>query len=136
MLNALLLGWALTLPARSFDTGVLISFGVDPATIRQRADTKMTTVEAIVTLQQPSPAFFVLTIRSHDADQISFASIVFRKGDIRGTSEGVVHWKAVQRDARVRLSAYNSDSPDQQLTFTVTLKPLPAPDADDGQPEG
>jgi hypothetical protein len=136
MLNALLLGWALVLPALAFETGVPISFGVDPATIRQRADTKIAKVEAIVTLQEPSPAFFVLTIRSHDADQISFASIIFRKGDLRGTSEGVVHWKAVSRDARVRLSAYNADLPDTQLTFTVTLKPLPAPDADDGQPGG
>jgi hypothetical protein len=130
-----LLGLVFMLPAMAFETGALLSFGVEPATIRQRAETQTAKVQAVVKLQEPSPAFFILKIRSQDADQISFPSIVFRKGDVRGTSDGVVYWKAVKREARVRLSAYNTDAPDQQLSFTVTLKPVPPPDSTADQPQ-
>ena len=44
-----------------------------------------------------------------------------------------MHWKAVTRHGtRVRLAAYNADSPEMQLSFTVTLKPEPAPEAGEG----
>lgn len=117
-------------PAAAFETGIPLSFGIDPATVRQREGTDTSKVEATVTLKSPSPAFFICQIRSYDADQISFPTIIFRKGDVKGKSEGVVHWKAVTRLARVRLAAYNADSPEMQLSFTVTLKPVPAPEVD------
>jgi hypothetical protein len=123
------------LPAVAFETGVPLSFGIDPATVRQRADSDKSKVEATVILKSPSPAFFICQIRSYNADQISFPTIIFRKGDTKGKSDGIVHWKAVTRVARVRLAAYNADSPEMQLSFTVTLKPLPAPEVDEDQPD-
>jgi hypothetical protein len=136
---AVLLVLAGMLPAIAFETGIPLSFGIDPATIRQRSGSDMSKVEATVILKAPSPAFFICQIRSYKADQISFPTIIFRKGDLKGKSEGTVHWKAIPRDARVRLAAFNADSPEMQLSFTVTLKPepppeTPAPDADQAQP--
>jgi hypothetical protein len=114
------------LPAFAFSTGQPLSFSIDPATVRQReADTSP--VEALIVLKEPSPTFFICQIRSFDKDKISFPNVIFRKGDLKGKSEGLVHWKFVLTDCRVRISVFNVDAPDQQLSFTVTLKPASAP---------
>jgi hypothetical protein len=134
ILLAILLVLGGVLPAVAFETGEPLSFGIDPATVRQRSGSDTSKVEATVTLKSPSPAFFICQIRSDNADQISFPTIIFRKGDLKGKSEGIVRWKAVTRLARVRLAAYNADSPEMQLSFTVTLKPEPAPDTGEDQP--
>ena len=121
-----------SLPASAFSTGVPASFTVEPATIRQR-DRDTSQVQALVKLSEPSPTFFVCQIRSYDSDKIAFSTIIFKKGDIQGKSQGIVHWKAVYKDCRVRLSAFNTDAPDQQLSFTVALKPAPPEQTTGGQ---
>jgi hypothetical protein len=122
--RAFALIWLFSLPASAFSTGVPVAFTVDPATIRER-DRDTSEVQALVTLSEPSPTFFVCRIRSFDSDKIAFSTIIFKKGDIQGKSRGIVHWKAVYKDCRVRLSAFNTDAPDRQLSFTVALKPAP-----------
>jgi hypothetical protein len=124
--------WLGSLPAPAFSTGLPVSFTVDPATIRQR-DRDTSEVQALVKLSEPSPTFFVCQIRSFDSDKIAFSTIIFKKGDTQGKSVGTVHWKAVYKDCRVRLSAFNTDAPDQQLSFTVALKPAPPEQTTGGQ---
>jgi hypothetical protein len=116
--------WLFSPPASAFSTGAPVTFTVDPATIRQR-DRDTSQVQALVTLSEPSPTFFICRIRSYDPDKIGFSTIIFKKGDIQGKGVGTVHWKAVYKDCRVRLSAFNTDAPDRQLSFTVALKPVP-----------
>jgi hypothetical protein len=106
----------------ALSTGVPVLFTIDPATIRQR-DKETTEVAVAVTLQTPSPSFFVCEIRSMDKNKINFTNIVFRKGDTQGKSQGLVRWKTVRTDCRVRVCAFSVDAPDQQLWFTVALKP-------------
>jgi hypothetical protein len=121
-------------PAPASQTGTLASFTVDPATSRERNE-ETSRVEATVTLTTPSPAFFVCEIRSEDSRKVTFENIIFKKGDLKGKGEGVVHWKTVLKDSRVRVSAFNTDAPDQQISFTVILKPAsPDPETDPAAP--
>lgn len=106
-------------------TGVPAAFSIEPATLRQ-GDKDVTTVLATVTLQSPSPAFFVCALRSADKQKIDFATIIFRKGQTTGEAPGYVHWHSILKDVRVRVTAYSTDAPDRQLAFTVLLKPKPA----------
>ena len=110
-------------PLLGFATGTPLSLKIDPATIRQKSEKMTSTTLATVLLNEPSPAFFVCVIRSESEAKISFPTIIFRKGDLKGTSEGNVQWKAILHVSRVRISAYNADAPDRKLTFTVTLIP-------------
>jgi hypothetical protein len=112
---------------RGFATGTPLSLTIDPATIRQKSEKMTSTTLATVLLQEPSPDFFICILRSDDKEKIVFPTIVFRKGDTKGSSEGRVQWKAVLRECRVRISAYNAESPDRKMTFTVTLIPAPEP---------
>lgn len=109
--------------AWGFATGNPLSLAIDPATVRQKSQKTTSTTLATVLLKEPSPAFFVCVIRSDNEAKITFPTIVFRKGDMKGTSEGKVQWKAILHVSRVRISAYNADAPDRKLTFTVTLVP-------------
>jgi hypothetical protein len=109
--------------ARGFATGNPLSLTIDPATVRQKSEKTTSTTLATVLLKEPSPAFFVCVIRSDSEAKITFPTIIFRKGDVKGTSEGQVEWKAILHVSRVRISAYNADAPDRKLTYTVTLIP-------------
>jgi len=110
-------------PAWGFTFGDPLSLAIDPATVRQKSQKTTSVALATVLLKEPSPDFFVCVIRSASEAKISFRTIVFRKGDTKGTSEGTVQWKAIHRVSRVRISAYNAEAPDRKLTFTVTLVP-------------
>jgi hypothetical protein len=116
------------LNASGFSTGVPSQFAIDPATVRQQ-DKDETSVKATVRLRVPSPTFFVCQIRSSDKDKVSFANIIFAKGQLSGKAEGLVHWSAVKTDCRVKVSAFSVDAPDGQLWFTISLKT-----ADDDEP--
>lgn len=106
-------------------TGIPASFVIDPGTVRQRAR-ETTPLAATVTLESPSPAFFVCELRSAEPRKVSFASIIFRKGDLTGHAQGFVYWKAIRKDTRVRVTAFSTDAPDRQLSFTVLLRPRQA----------
>jgi len=114
-------------PVRGFATGTPLSLAIDPATVRQTSEKATSTTRATVLLQEPSPDFFICVLRSDDKKKIVFPTIIFRKGDTKGSSEGLVQWKAVLRECRIRISAYNAESPDRKLTFTVTLIPVQEP---------
>src|SRR5579871_5357160 len=81
--------------ARSFATGTPLSLQVEPATVRQQEHSRTVKVIATVVLQDPAPHVFVCRLRSQEAAKISFPTIIFHPGDVRATSEGVVHWKSV-----------------------------------------
>ena len=125
-----MVGVLLVLTARvtGFPTGELLALKVDPATIRQGSEKKVTKVHATVLLKEAAPQLFICKIRSEDGSKIGFSTIIFHKGDYKATSEGsVVVWKNVEVEKRIRLTAYNADAPDRQLSFTVTLIPTIEP---------
>jgi hypothetical protein len=105
----------------AFSTGTPSQFSVAPATVRQRAEAT-TSVVATVVLKTPSPGFFICQVRSSDPDKLTFSTIIFKKGDREGKSAGTVKWSNVDRDCRVKVSAFSVDAPDIQLSFTVELK--------------
>jgi len=111
-------------PGAAFSTGDPLAFTVDPATVRQKSGQEFTRVTARVMLKDPSPDYFICTIRSGDENKINFPGIIFRKGDRKGTVVGTVHWKLVRREVRVRLTVCNAEAPDRRLTFTVALIPV------------
>jgi hypothetical protein len=120
-LRALAAAWLLLLPASAFSTGVPDRFSVEPATVRQRTgDTDA--VVATVVLKSPSPGVFICQLRTSDPDKVTFPTIIFKKGDREGKSEGQVHWAQVDHDCTVKVSAFSVDAPDVQVSFTVTLK--------------
>jgi hypothetical protein len=110
-------------PAFAYRAGEPLTLVVDPATIRQKSDEATSQVHAIVRLKEPSPAFFICEVRSQDGGKMAFSSIIFAKGQIEGTGKGVVQWKGVLRQTRLRITAYNVDVPDPRLSTTVTLIP-------------
>jgi hypothetical protein len=118
-LGSILLGQGVGL---AMSTGIPVTFTIDPATIRQ-GEKDTTPVEATVVLQSPSPTFFICELRSADTGKISFPNIIFKKGDTQEEAKGLVNWKSISKEVRVRILAYSSDAPDRQLSFTVVLKP-------------
>jgi hypothetical protein len=128
-IGVLIIGSESSAPA--FPSGEPLAFVVDPATARQKNDQATMKVRAIVKLKEPSPAFFICQLHSQDAAKMAFPAIIFAKGDVKGTSDGLVHWKAVRAETRLHITAYNADAPDLRLSFTVTLIPVteaPPPD--------
>jgi hypothetical protein len=134
VLVALATTWLSGGNASAIATGVPASFTLDPATARQR-DKDVSQVVATVTLESPAPTFFVCELRSADSRKVSFSSIIFRKGDTTEQGQGVVHWKFILKDARVRITAYSTDAPDRQLSFTLALKPKLAEETDTTEPQ-
>ena len=118
---------ALTAQAAAFPTGELLALKVEPATIRQGSEKKVTKVHATVLLKEAAPMVFICKIRSEDGSKLAFSTIIFPKGAYKETSEGSVTWKNVAVEKRIRLTAYNADAPDRQLSFTVTLIPTIEP---------
>jgi hypothetical protein len=117
-------------PALAFPAGKPLTLIVDPATVRQKSDQATARVHAIVRLKEPSPAIFICQVRSQDGAKMTFSTIIFAKGEVEGTGDGIVHWKAVLRETRLRVTAYNIDAPDPRLSFTVTLIPNMEPTPD------
>jgi hypothetical protein len=109
------------LPSYAFSTGVPTQFTVDPASVRE-LEKDESTVTATVTLQSPSPTYFVCQIRSSDRQKLSFTNIIFKKGQVEGTAPGTVHWLQVLKDTAVKVSAFSVDAPGNKLWFTVSLK--------------
>jgi hypothetical protein len=102
-------------------TGIPLRFEIDPATIRQQ-EADETSVLATVVLKVPSPGVFVCQIRSGDKNKVTFTDIVFRKGQLKGTAPGIVHWQRILNDCEVKVSAFSVDAPGEKLWFTVALK--------------
>ena len=115
------LGCLSCLEAPALSTGIPVQFNVDPATVRQREKNE-TPVIATVILKVPSPTFFACQIRSSDKDKISFSDIIFKKGQIKGTATGIVHWGQILRNCDVKISAFSVDAPEEKLWFTLALK--------------
>jgi hypothetical protein len=109
------------LNAAALSTGIPLRFEIDPATIRRQAENE-TFVLATVVLKVPSPNVFVCQIRSGDKNKVTFTDIVFRKGQLKGTASGIVHWQRVPDECEVKVSAFSVDAPGEKLWFTVTLK--------------
>jgi hypothetical protein len=109
-------------------TGIPASFTIDPATVRQK-DKDTSKVTATVILESPSPSVFICELRSAEPRKVSFGTLVFKKGDLQEVGTGLVHWKTIFKEARVRVTAFSVDAPDRQISFTVVLKPK-APEED------
>jgi hypothetical protein len=107
---------------RAFSTGIPNKFTVDPATVRQKNEAT-TPIIATVLLKSPSPEFFVCQVRSSEPEMVTFPTIIFKKGDLKGMSEGAVHWSAVTKDATVKVTAFSVEAPDLRISFTISLKP-------------
>ena len=121
--------------AQAFSTGIPLKFSIDPATVRQR-DKDETPLQATVFLKAPSPTFFVCQIRSSHNSGVTFANIVFKKGQTQGTSTGTVHWPGILKDSTVKVSAFSVDSPGEKLWFTISLKTKSGADTVDGREAG
>jgi len=105
----------------ALSTGIPGTFNIDPVTVRQKEKSE-TPVLATVILKAPSPSFFVCQIRSTDRNKVSFANIVFKKGQLQGTAQGTVHWQSILKDCEVRISAFSIDAPEEKLWSAVVLK--------------
>jgi hypothetical protein len=127
-----LLGFLPILNASAFSTGIPLKFSIDPATIRQQ-DKDESEVLATVILTVPSPTYFICQIRSSDRNGVTFNDIVFKKGQIQGTSSGIIHWQRILKDGDVKVSAFSVDAPGEKLWFTITLKTKDENEPEDGQ---
>jgi hypothetical protein len=120
LLTALLMAGGM-LSTLAATTGVPLELKVTPGTVRA-GDKNASTVSAVVTLAAPSPTFFVCNLRSSDPGQLSFDTIVFRRGQVRGQTVGVVHWRSVRKDCAIKVGAFSIDDPNVEVWFTVNLK--------------
>jgi hypothetical protein len=109
------------LNAQALSTGIPLQFSIDPGTVRQ-TEKDETPVTATVILKEPSSNIFVCRIRSGDKNKITFANIVFKKGQSKGTATGIVHWFRIVKNCEVKVSAFNVDTPGEKLWFTIALK--------------
>ena len=114
----LLLG---TGPAAAEKNTVPLQLTVDPATIREGADDKVT-LKTVVTLQSPSPRFFICQVRSEDRNLISCTDIIFRKGDTVQTGSASFSWSNITADCEIKIAAFNIETPDTISWFTVSLR--------------
>jgi len=118
----MVLGFLSMLNASAFSTGIPIKFTVDPATVRQ-GEKQVSSIMAHVTLQAPSPTYFICQIRSSDKDDlVTFDNIIFKKGQTEGMSSGRVHWQRIPVDCQIKISAFSVDAPEGKLWFTISLK--------------
>lgn len=109
-----------SIPGRAGGVGVPVSLSIDPATITQ-GDERRTVVKTTVTLEAPSPNYFICEVRSQDRQKLECTSIIFKKGDTEGTGTATVYWPNVEVDATVKVTAFNVDTPDTVVSFTVNL---------------
>jgi hypothetical protein len=107
--------------APALSTGIPLQFNIDPATVRQREKDE-TAVLATIVLKVPSPSFFVCQIRSGDKNKVTFTDIVFKKGQLKGTAQGIIHWQRIMKDCEVKVSAFSVDAPGEKLWFTLAIK--------------
>jgi hypothetical protein len=118
--------------ASAFSTGIPLKFSIDPATVRQQEKDKSEVIATVI-LTAPSPAYFICQIRSGDRNGVTFNDIVFKKGQIQGTSSGIIHWQRILKDCDVKVSAFSVDAPGEKLWFTITLKTKDENKPADGQ---
>jgi hypothetical protein len=121
--SALLLALVL-LPAglvHADHVGVPISLTVAPASVKQGDDAE-TLLKTTVTLQGPSPEYFICEIRSDQRGKVTCSDIIFKKGDTQGIGNAVVHWSQVVADDQVKITARNVETPDVVVSFTVNLQ--------------
>jgi hypothetical protein len=101
--------------------GVPISLSVNPASIKQGDDAE-TLLKTVVTLQGPSPDYFICEVRSDERGKISCSDIIFKKGDTSGVGIATVHWSQIEGDDQIKVTARNVEAPDVVVSFTVNLQ--------------
>jgi hypothetical protein len=101
--------------------GVPISLSVDPASVKQGDDAE-TVLKTLVTLQGPSPDYFICEVRSDERGKITCSDIIFKKGDTDGVGIATVHWSQVEGDDQIKITARNVETPDVVVSFTVNLQ--------------
>jgi hypothetical protein len=113
------------LPAQAVPAdGVLVGLSAEPSTIKQ-GDALKTTIKTKVTLQAPSPNYFICEVRSPKR-ALACTSLVFKKGDTEATGTGAIDWTRVLLDTTVKISAFNVNTPQKTIYFTIKLQPKPA----------
>jgi len=111
-----------TLTHAGADTvAVPISLSIDPAVVLQ-GDDQRTVLKTTVTLQAPSPGYFICEVRSKEKRKLECTSIIFKKGDTEGQGVATIYWDNVKTDSTVKVSAFNVDTPDTVVSFTVKLQ--------------
>jgi hypothetical protein len=108
-------------PLRAGSVGVPVTLSVDPASVKQ-GDDAQSILKVIVTLQGPSPDYFICAVRSEDKRKISCSDIIFKKGDLNGVSVATVNWSQIDSDSRIEITARNVEAPDVVVSFTVNLQ--------------
>jgi hypothetical protein len=108
-------------PVHGGEVGVPISLTVDPASIKQGDDSE-TFLKTIVTLQGPSPEYFICEVRSEDKRKIACSDIIIKKGDTGGVGIATVKWSEIEADGPIKITARNVETPDVVVSFTVTLQ--------------
>jgi hypothetical protein len=116
----LALGLIIAFPAAAAPSGVVAGLSIEPATVQQ-GDPDTTVVLTRVTLQAPSPDFFICQVRSDNHD-VTCSSIIFKKGDTEATGKATINWANLQTDTQVILSAFNIESPDKEASATLRLQ--------------
>ena len=101
--------------------GVPISLSVNPGTVKQGDDGE-TVLKTVVTLQGPSPEYFVCEVRCDERGKISCSDIIFKKGDTQGIGIATVHWPEIEDDDQVKVTARNVEAPEVIVSFTVNLQ--------------
>jgi hypothetical protein len=101
--------------------GVPVALSVDPASVKQ-GDESQTILKTVVTLQAPSPEFFVCEVRSEDKRKIACNDIIFKKGDTEGIGTATVNWSQIEADGSITISARNVETPDVVVSFSVNLQ--------------
>jgi hypothetical protein len=101
--------------------GVPVTLSVDPGSIKQGDDLD-SILKTVVTLQAPSPEYFVCEVRSENKSKISCSSIIFKKGDTEGVGLATVHWAQIGSDTRIVLTARNVETPDVIVSCNVDLQ--------------
>ncbi len=118
---ALVALFMLTLMQAQAATGVPISLAIEPGTVKQGDDGR-TYLKTTVTLQAPSPTYFICEVRSQDKHKLECSTIIFKKGDLQGKGYATVFWSGVSDDTSVKVKAFNVEAPDVAVSFTVQLQ--------------
>jgi hypothetical protein len=108
-------------PIQAGAVGVPVSLSVDPASVKQ-GDDAQSILKIVVTLEAPSPEYFICEVRSDDRSKISCSDIIFKKGDLSGVGLATVNWSQIDADCRVKITARNVETPDVIVSYTVNLQ--------------
>jgi hypothetical protein len=107
--------------ARADAVGVPVTLSVTPASVKQ-GDQEEAILKTVVTLQGPSPDYFICEVRSEDKRKVSCTDIIFKKGDTEGVGLATVFWSRIDDDCKVKITARNIETPDTVVSFTISLQ--------------